>query len=82
MGIETAITKQPFDIQTKDIVSDFLSNCKIEMFVHPLSDFLSSTNLQLHNQNREFREKIENELISYLKGKVGEDRLLNKKIAK
>lgn len=82
LNIESASKKQTFDKQTKDKVSSFLSNCKIEMFVHPLSKFLLDTNVTNHKSNREFSEIIENELINYFVQLVGESRLLNKKIPK
>lgn len=82
LNIESASKKQAFNQQTKDKVSNFLSNCKIEMFVHPLSKFLSDTNFSNHKLNREFTEIIENELINYFVQSVGENRLLNKKIPK
>jgi len=82
LGIDKASSKQTFDQQTKDRVSEFLSECKIEMFVHPLANFLSSTDRDSHKSNRQLTEKIENELINYFISSVGKDRLLNKKIPK
>jgi hypothetical protein len=82
LGIDSAAARKTFDQQTKDSVSNFLSNCKIEMFVHPLANFLSTTALDNHKANRQFTEKIENELISHFIQQFGNDRLLNKKLPK
>jgi hypothetical protein len=82
LRIDTASAKRPFNQQTKDAVSDFLSNCKIEMFVHPLVNFLSTSDLDSHKSNRQLTEKVENELINYFIKQVGMERLLNKKLPK
>ena len=82
LGIDAASAKQTFDQQTKDTVSDFLSSCKIEMFVHPLANFLSNADLDSHKSNRQLTEKIENELINYFIQQFGKERLLNKKLPK
>lgn len=82
LGIENASAKQTFTQQTKDIVSEFLSECKIEMFVHPLAKFVSSANSDSHKSDRQLTEKIENELINYFIRQVGKERLLNKKLPK
>jgi hypothetical protein len=82
LGIESAKEKRPFDNVIKDAVTTFLINCKIEMFVHPIADFLSSPDLDSHKINRQWTEKIENELINYLIGKFGAEKILNKKFTR
>lgn len=79
LGIESAKEKQPFDNNTKAAVTTFLTNCKIEMFIHPLADFSSNSNPENHNFNRHLTEKIENELINYFIRHFGVEKILNKK---
>jgi hypothetical protein len=79
LGIESAKEKRPFDNGTKDAVTTFLTNCKIEMYVYPLASFLSNSELASHKLNRQLTERIENELINYFIGQFGLEKILNKK---
>ncbi len=79
LGIDSAKEKRPFDNNTKDAVTTFLTNCKIEMYVHPLANFSSNSNLDNHKLNRQLTERIENELINYFIGQFGVEKILNKK---
>lgn len=80
LGIESASARQAFTQDTKDKVADFLSKCKIEMFVHPIGEFLA--NDKKHQEKRKLAEKIEQELMNYFVTQVGEEYLFNKKIPK
>lgn len=82
LGIQEASDKQKFEPKIKESVTNFLTQSKIEMFVHPLVDFLSNTDPDSHKTNRMLTEKIENELLNYFKKQFGEERLLNKKLPK
>lgn len=63
-------------------MTEFLTHCKIEMLVHPIANFSSSSDLDTHKENRKLTEKIENELINYLIEQFGFERILNKKFTK
>ena len=79
LEIDKAKEKRTFDNDIKDAVTKFLTNSKIEMYVHPLATFSSNSDEKKHIENRIMVEKIENELINYFIKHYGINKILNKK---
>lgn len=82
LNIETASKKCAFPKETKDKVSNFLNESHIKMHVFPIKDFSRELNQNKHNQNRNYVENLEANIIQEMIEKYGEERILNKKILK
>lgn len=71
-----------FDADIKSKVSNFLKASTIEMHAFPLREFQDDCTLELHKENREFIEAVENEIIHRLISGYEESNVLNKRIYK
>ncbi|MEB2777475.1 hypothetical protein SYJ56_19325 [Algoriphagus sp. D3-2-R+10] len=68
-----------FDAEVKSQVSNFLKASTIEMHAFPLREFQDDCTPELHKENREFIEAVENEIIHRLISGFGESKVLNKR---
>ena len=71
-----------FDANIKSQVSNFLKASTIEMHAFPLREFQDDCTPELHKENREFIEAVENDIIHRLVTEFGESKVLNKRIYK
>lgn len=68
-----------FETELKSKVSHFLRESTIEMHAFPLRKFQDDCTLELHKENREFIEAVENVIIHRLITQFGESKVLNKR---
>ena len=71
-----------FEAEFKSRVSHFLRESTIEMHAFPLREFQEDCTPELHIENREFIEAVENEIIHRLKTQFGDSKLMNKRTYK
>lgn len=69
-----------FNADIKSQVSNFLKASTIEMHAFPLREFQDDCTPELHKENREFIEGVENEIIHQLITKFGDSNVLNKRL--
>ena len=80
LGLEQPMTGK-FDAEVKSQVSNFLKASTIEMHAFPLREFHDDCTPELHKENREFIEAVENEIIHRLMTEF-ESKVLNKRTFK